>query len=255
MSIHMYDDEGQPEVGGTLDEHRLRRIAVRALELRNMMSSPESVFEDLAKVGNPDREGETPELLYYAGDDGETTMPRYELHVGCGDICGVLAEFPYDGDSGGAHRSTAEAVVHAGRDLLDLVNEVRVLRDAFFAITKPAGLVADGARHTFRSYGGRPVASLVASPEGWRAAMPECGIEVFRPTEEAAAGALFMALHDAGRLGILAPNDSIPGPSSTLETGPVLIFESPPTRSFGSKELADRFAGDPDTDTSDEVTP
>lgn len=108
------------EVGGPLDAARLAAIKRRARYLRN------------AHYG----EGETPTLVDVPAD-GEGLAPaggveRVELHVACGEHHGVLAVVPYDGDSGGIG-AVPECIVHAGRDLLDLVEEVRRLQGALEA--------------------------------------------------------------------------------------------------------------------------
>jgi hypothetical protein len=108
-------------VGGELDEDRLRRIAVRAYDLRNMAVAEQDALEP--------HDSETPTLVErYDSDDGDRAQLSFELHVGCGDTCGVLAVVPYDGNIGEAPREVAFAIAHAGRDLLDLIAEVRQLR-------------------------------------------------------------------------------------------------------------------------------
>ncbi len=111
------------QVGGELDEARLRAIASRALLLRNLCV-PEAEALEYAT----DDDGETPCIVDYA-DGGETSYGRTELHVGCGDYCPVLIAVPWDPDMGGIPRENAVAVAHAGRDMLDLVREVISLRE------------------------------------------------------------------------------------------------------------------------------
>ena len=129
-------------VGGALDEARLRAIMKRGWLLRNVAVSeakaltyrsnhdpgelPPHAVEG-ATLDNY-RDGETPVLVWNEGDGGETRYASHEVHVGCGEICPVFAVIPYDGDMGGVPSENAHAIVHAGRDLIDLVREVVALR-------------------------------------------------------------------------------------------------------------------------------
>lgn len=121
------------KVGGPLDEKRLRSIMVRALRLRNLCVSAAEALEYRAKLPTAvrweypenDTDGETPILVErYKGEE----LNSIELHVGCGEMCPVLAAIPFDGDSGGVDQLTAEAIAHSGRDMIDLVREVLHLR-------------------------------------------------------------------------------------------------------------------------------
>lgn len=129
-------------VGGELDEARLAAIMKRGWLLRNIAVREDealtyrSQFDPTklpphapagATLDNY-RDGETPMLVWDEGDGNETRQASHEIHVGCGEICPVFATIPYDGDSGGVPSENAHAIVHAGRDLIDLVREVVALR-------------------------------------------------------------------------------------------------------------------------------
>lgn len=118
------------EVGGELTDERLVAIRERALWLRNSYDM------------GPASDGETPRLVYVDGDGGETRFDEIELHIGCDcEGCYVLATFPHRAEDGGPDRYAAEAVCHAGRDMLDLVAEVRRLR-ALAAVTNEVAKLA-----------------------------------------------------------------------------------------------------------------
>jgi hypothetical protein len=139
-------DHEEVEVGGDLDADRLRAIMVRGFLLRNLAISAAEAFTYPAQAtypgmvdgvppwsaygGTQHTDGETPTLVWDAGDGGETRMPSHEVHVGCGELCPVFAVVPWDGDSGGVPSENARAIAHAGRDLIDLVREVVMLRSA-----------------------------------------------------------------------------------------------------------------------------
>ncbi len=144
MSGPMSDHE-EVRVGGPLDADRLRAIMVRGFLLRNLCVSADEAFtfrnphdpkpgEDVpwSDFEHPGQhtDGETPTLVWDKGDGGETRLESHEVHVGCGESCGVLAVVPWDGDSGGVPTTDAIAIAHAGRDLIDLVREVVMLRSA-----------------------------------------------------------------------------------------------------------------------------
>jgi hypothetical protein len=111
------------EVGGDLDEMRLRRIMVDAWLFRNLAVSEREALE-YAVEGD----GETPTLVLWDGDGGETRFGSAEIHVGCGDVCGIFAVVPYDGDMGCVPVANALAIARAGRNMIDLVREVMRLR-------------------------------------------------------------------------------------------------------------------------------
>jgi hypothetical protein len=122
-------DHDEPEnVGGPLDLARLQRIAVRGWWLRNRFTSESEALDFDRIESDAFGGGETPVLVWREGDRGETSWPSIEIHMGCGDACPVAAIIPYDGDSGGVDQRMAEAIAHAGRDLLDLTREVVELR-------------------------------------------------------------------------------------------------------------------------------
>lgn len=134
------------EVGGELTEDRLAEIAVRAFLLRNRLVSP-------AEALGSTEDGETP-LLVEHHDEEDPSESWIEVHVGCGDACGVFVTVPWDGDMGCVPTENAVAIVHAGRDLLDLVREVRRLRalcattaEAPAEITGTAAPIAQGELH------------------------------------------------------------------------------------------------------------
>lgn len=81
-------------------------------------------------------EGETPTLVEvgalppegHPGREGwDISLWSWEVHVGCGDYCPMLAVVPYDFDSDAPHRDTAEAIAQAGEVILGLVERVREL--------------------------------------------------------------------------------------------------------------------------------
>lgn len=144
----MTRDHDEVQVGGELDEARLRAIMVRGFRLRNLCVSGDEVFTYKAPThdhasdgsgttpwseygGTQHTDGETPWIVHgvknYEGAPDPATE-TYELHMGCGDVCGVFASIPYDPDMGRAPEENAEAIAHAGRDLIDLVREVVALR-------------------------------------------------------------------------------------------------------------------------------
>lgn len=134
-------------VGGPLDDVRLRAIMVRGFLFRNLCINATEAFTYRdphdPKPGETmpwseyqhhgqHTDGETPMLVWRERKDidgsVEIATACMEVHVGCGDVCPVFAIIPYDGDSGGVPSSNAEAIAHAGRDLIDLVREVTRLR-------------------------------------------------------------------------------------------------------------------------------
>lgn len=136
-------DHQEVQVGGPLNEERLRAIMVRGYLLRNLCVSPEEAFTYKDRV--PLASNEIPPWSEYPNDpqhvDGETptlvhcqaeneTWAHCELHVGCGENCPIMLDVPFDPDSGGVPSENAVAVAHAGRDLIDLVREVLALRKA-----------------------------------------------------------------------------------------------------------------------------
>lgn len=122
----------EPEVGGDLDDARLRAIAVRAYRLRNMSVSESEAFEP--------HDSETPTLC--ADTNIMSEVCAVSLHVGCGENCPVLVDVPFDNDSGGVDGGVALAIAHAGRDMLDLVTEVRTLRAVHLNTTEKQVLLA-----------------------------------------------------------------------------------------------------------------
>lgn len=81
-----------------------------------------------------DGEGETPTLVEIGAcpPDGDPRREaweiedwRWEVHVGCGDYCPVMASVPYDFDSDGPHRQIAEAIAQAGEVIIGLVERVQ----------------------------------------------------------------------------------------------------------------------------------
>lgn len=120
------------EVGGPLDNARLVAIVRRAADLRNWGLSEAAARAWLTgERGAGELPGETPSIVEPIDDSTRDDWPGpIELHAGCGDICPVMCELPYDGDVGGWHPGVAEAIAHAGADLLDLAREVARLRTA-----------------------------------------------------------------------------------------------------------------------------
>lgn len=144
-------DHGEVQVGGELTEQRLRAIMRRGWLFRNLCVSEAEALEYKDPHdpppgaptppwsefgGDQHTDGETPTMVFYEGDGGETTHAYAEVHVGCGEICPVFATIPYDGDMGGVPTANAEAIMHAGRDLIDLVREVVRLRASNEALVK-----------------------------------------------------------------------------------------------------------------------
>lgn len=120
-------DHQETEVGGAIDEARLIAVVRRGADLRNWHMSDDGARVWLRSPGL--LFGETPRVIGPRRDEHHDDGPGpIELHMGCGDCCGVLAELPYDGDVGGWHYQAAAAIVHAGADLLDLAREVQRLR-------------------------------------------------------------------------------------------------------------------------------
>lgn len=139
------------KVGGPLDEARLRQIMVRGWLFRNLAVSEKEAFEfknphdpapgermpwsDHEHLGQH-TDGETPTLVWDHGpklnaDTTDYAAASVEVHMGCGEVCGTFAAVPYNGDMGGVPSENAVAIAHAGRDLIDLVREVRLLRSTF----------------------------------------------------------------------------------------------------------------------------
>lgn len=114
--LHPKPTDTPPE---RLDDRRLDEILVRGHWLRNCRWSP----------GNPIEQGETPIILAIPdrerqyGSDPDAIL-GYELHIGCGSECGIMAAIPQDEGA----MEVAAAVASSGRDLIDLVLEVRRLR-------------------------------------------------------------------------------------------------------------------------------
>jgi hypothetical protein len=88
-------------------------------------------------------EGETPFIVeigkpWEPGEDGATARYllqdksewRYELHVGCGELCPVLAVVPYDGDANAPSHQVAEAIAQAGEVILGLTERIAALEQA-----------------------------------------------------------------------------------------------------------------------------
>lgn len=126
-------------VGGPLDDDRLRRIEARGLALRN--TSRRNAAGAYGEGSEAD--GETPTICERVNEDGHVSA---ELHVGCGEHCPVLVAVPYDDDVGGLALDP-EALAHVGRDVLDLVDEVRRLREALGRSEAGHGLTAEPAGH------------------------------------------------------------------------------------------------------------
>lgn len=147
----MNGDHDEVMVGGPLDEPRLRAVMARGYALRNLSVPEDKALEyEAKKPGSTSwsecgfenhTDGETPTLVYgyepemgYDPVSGEMVVIKrdslrtIELHVGCGDHCGVLAAIRYDSDLGGCDEQLAQAIAHAGRDLIDLVRELVKLR-------------------------------------------------------------------------------------------------------------------------------
>lgn len=147
------------DVRGEMDEDRLRSIMVDAWLFRNL-----SVSEKHALEYRPVNDGEAPTIVEVEGDGDETRMPSVEVHVGCGDVCGVFAVIPWDGDMGCAPMANAQAIARAGRNMVDLVREVVKLR-AMLArerVLCAAVWVDDGHKHVHQ-----PTETGVVFP-GWR---------------------------------------------------------------------------------------
>lgn len=122
-------------VGGPIDDARLVAVARRASDLRNWSMSEADARAWL--MGDQPLPGETPSVVEPTTDSNDDAWPEaIELHAGCGDGCPVMCELPYDGDVGGWHHQTADAIVHAGADLLELAREVHRLRRALVALAK-----------------------------------------------------------------------------------------------------------------------
>lgn len=98
-----------------------------------------------------DGDGETPYLVERGAcppegdprrEEWELSEWRYELHVGCGDVCPVLAVVPYDYDADGPLHEVAESIAMAGEVIIGLVERVRAAEREAEAATNHAGITA-----------------------------------------------------------------------------------------------------------------
>jgi hypothetical protein len=70
---------------------------------------------------------------------------------------------------------------------------------------------------SFFSFTGRRVGKWYQTESGWCVEVPELELRIERPTEDSALGALFLELHRASRLAVIAPLDVFP-PLSAPDT-------------------------------------
>ena len=96
----------------------------------------------ITEVGSEEQHNALMATRYRSGivdgriDPGDEPAPEwdpmewhYELHVGCGEMCPVLAVVPYDCEAAAPDIRAARAIAQAGGIILDLAAEVERLRE------------------------------------------------------------------------------------------------------------------------------